>query len=101
MQNFQTGLKRRGVIWPQTAEVASIELIARYVANGEGFGVNVAIPTVMRERGVRVLALDGFTPMTMGVLWRGELAPVVSAVLEEVKRYSRETWPQWASAETS
>ncbi len=99
MRNFQAGLKRRGISWPQTVEVASIELIARYVANGEGCGVNLAIPSVMKERGVRVLPLEGFTPMTMGVLWRGEPSALVRAVLDEVERYSQETWPEWASAE--
>ena len=92
-------MKRRGLVWPQTVEVASIELIARYVANGEGCGVNVAIPTVMKERGVRVLPLEGFSPMTMGVLWRGEPSPHVQSVIDEVRRYSHATWPTWAMAE--
>jgi DNA-binding transcriptional LysR family regulator len=101
MRNFQAGLKARGIAWPQRVEVASIELIARYVANGEGFGVNVAIPSLTKERGVRVLPLEGFTPMTMGVMWRGEPSPHVQAVIDEVRRYSGETWPTWASAEAT
>jgi DNA-binding transcriptional LysR family regulator len=95
-RNFQAGLRKRGVTWPQTAEVASVELIARYVANGEGFGVNLAIPSVARHRGVRVLPLSGFTPLTMGLLWRGEPSPQVRLLIDELRRYSRATWPDWA-----
>jgi DNA-binding transcriptional LysR family regulator len=96
VRNFQAGLKKRGVVWPQTAEVASIDLIARYVAHGEGFGLSVAIPTATRERGLRVLPLDGFKPMIMGLLWRGEPAPAVRFMIEEVQRYACATWPDWA-----
>ena len=80
MRNFQHGLKRRKVSWPQAVEATSIELVTRYVANGEGHGVNLRVPAATKHRDVRVLDLDGFAPMTMGVMWRGEPAPVVAAV---------------------
>jgi DNA-binding transcriptional LysR family regulator len=93
MRNFQRGLKRLGVTWPQTVEAGSIDLTTRYVANGDGFGVNIGIDSVVKHRDVRVLPLEGFAPLTMGVIWRGEPSPLVRAVIEEVQRYSRETWP--------
>jgi len=96
MRGFQRELKRRRVLWPQTIEATSVEMVTRYVAHGQGIGVNVAIPEVIRHRDVRVLPLDGFEPMTMGVLWRGEAAPLVRAVIEEAQRYSKATWPKWA-----
>jgi DNA-binding transcriptional LysR family regulator len=99
MRNFQRGLKQREVTWAQSVEAASIELVARYVANGEGCGVNIAIAPVIRHRDVRVLPLEGFDPMTMGVLWRGDPSPLVQSMIDEVVRYSRETWPTWAAAE--
>ena len=99
MRNFQHGLKRRKVSWPQAVEATSIELVTRYVANGEGHGVNLRVPAATKHRDVRVLDLDGFAPMTMGVMWRGEPAPVVAAVIEEVRRYSHATWPEWAAEE--
>jgi DNA-binding transcriptional LysR family regulator len=99
MGNFQKGLKRLGVTWHQAVEATSIELVTRYVANGEGHGVNLAIPSATKHRQVRVLPLDGFPPMIMGVLWRGEPGPLVRAMIEEVQRYSHETWPNWASQE--
>jgi DNA-binding transcriptional LysR family regulator len=96
MVGFQRGLKRRGVVWPQAVEATSVEMVTRYVAHGQGIGVNVAIPEVIRHPEVRALPLDGFEPMTMGVLWRGKPTPLVRAVMEEAQRYSKATWPKWA-----
>ncbi len=96
MRNFQKDLKRRGVTWPQAVEATSVELVTRYVANGDGCGVNLAIPAIIKHRGVRALPLAGFEPMTMGVLWRGEPTPLVRSMIGGVRSYSHETWPDWA-----
>ena len=96
MRGFQRGLKRRGVVWPQTIEATSVEMVTRYVAHGQGNGVNVAIPEVIEHPDVRALPLEGFEPMTMGVLWRGEPTPLVRAVILEAQSYSKATWPKWA-----
>ncbi|MEO6246467.1 MAG: LysR family transcriptional regulator, partial [Opitutaceae bacterium] len=54
MQNFQRDLKRRRVVWPQALEATSVELVMRYVANGEGFGVvNRAVLGHLKHRDVR------------------------------------------------
>ncbi len=98
-RNFEQGLKKRGVIWPQTIEAGSIDLVTRYVANGDGFGVNIGIDSVVKHRDVRVLPLEDFVPLTMGLIWRGEPTPLVRAVMEEIQRYSRETWPDRFVAE--
>ena len=95
-RNFQRGLKKHGVAWPQTVEATSIELVADYVANGDGFGVSIAIAPIVRKKEVRVLPLPNFEPMTIGVLWRGEPSPLVRAAIEVVQGYARETWPDWA-----
>lgn len=99
MKNFQRGLKKRGVTWAQAVEATSIELVTCYVANGEGHGVNLAIPGAIRHPDVRALPLEGFDPMTMGLLWRGEPSDLVRAAIAEIQRYSRATWPQWAVAD--
>jgi DNA-binding transcriptional LysR family regulator len=97
MQNFQRDLKRHRVVWPQAVEVTSVELVSRYVANGEGYGVvNQAALGSVKHRDVRVLPLEDFEPMTMGALWRGEPSALVRGAIEEVQRYSRETFPDWA-----
>lgn len=98
MAGFQRDLKRRGIVWRQTVEATSLELVTRYVANGEGHGVNIALPSVIKHRDVRALPLEGFTPMTLGILWRGVPSPLIQAAINEVERYSRETFPQWAAA---
>jgi DNA-binding transcriptional LysR family regulator len=100
MVGFQRDLRRRGIVWPQAVEVTSAELVMRYVKNGEGFGVgNLAVPSINKNRDIRVLPLDGFEPMTMGALWRGELTPLMRSTLEEVQRYVRETFPAWAAGD--
>ena len=98
-RNFQSGLKKRGVAWPQSIEATSIELVADYVANGDGFGVSIALMPIVRRRDVRVLPLMGFAPMTVGAVWRGEPSPLVRALIEVVQGYAREQWPEWACAE--
>ena len=100
-RNFQRGLKKRGVIWPQTVEATSIELVSDYVANGDGFGVSIAIAPITRKRDARALPLPGFTPMTIGAIWRGEPTLLVQALIEVVQGYAMETWPQWTCADES
>lgn len=100
MQSFQRDLKRRRITWPQTVEVTSVELVLRYVANGEGFGViNRAALLSVKHRDVRVLPLEGFEPMLMAVLWRGEPTALLREVVDGVQRYSHETFPDWACAD--
>jgi DNA-binding transcriptional LysR family regulator len=101
MQSFQRDLKRRRIVWPQAVEATSAELVWRYVANGEGYGlVNRAALAGLKGRDVRVLPLDDFEPMTMAALWRGELLPLLRAVIEEMRRYSHATFPEWACTDS-
>ena len=90
-QAFQRDLKQRGVTWRQTIEATSLDLVTRYVANGDGIGVNVQVGVA--TRGVKVLALPDFTPVTVGALWRGELTPLSRAMIESVREYAQKTWP--------
>jgi DNA-binding transcriptional LysR family regulator len=92
-RGFQRELKRRGVSWPHIIEATSLDLVTRYVANGDGIGLNVqaAVPAPVRD--VRVLPLIGFEPVTMGAVWRGEPSPMARAVIEGVRNYARVTWP--------
>ena len=97
MQSFQRDLKRRRIVWPQAVEATSVELVWRYVANGEGYGVvNRAALASFKGRDVRALPLDDFEPMTLAALWRGELSPLVRTVVEEMQRYTHATFPDWA-----
>ena len=53
----------------------------------------------MRVPGVRLLPLKDFSPVTIGALWRGELTPLNRAMLEAVRSYATERWPDWAVAD--
>lgn len=91
---FQRELKRRRVTWPQGIEATSVDLIGRYVANGDGIGVSVEKAFATNPRELRVLPLEGFAPVGMGVLWRGEASELLRAVIEEVGAYTRALWPE-------
>jgi DNA-binding transcriptional LysR family regulator len=91
---FQAELKRRKITWPFSIEASSLELITQYVANGDGIGVGIALPEINRHRDVRVLPLDGFRPVELGVRWEGEPSPLLRLTLQHIQRYVRETWPE-------
>lgn len=91
---FQKGLKKRRIEWPPAIVASSLELVARYVANGYGIGVSVGVPEYVRSFKVRALALDGFAPVEIVALWHGRPAPLIEAVLDEARRYALQQWPQ-------
>ncbi len=98
-QLFQQGLKRHGVTWPVAIEASSMELITRYVANGDGVGVSIAVPDLIKHPRVRCLPLEGFAPVELAAVWPGEPTPLLRAVLAEIQRYITEFWPAAAVAE--
>jgi len=93
---FQQGLKRRRVNWTTAIEASSMELITRYVANGDGIGASIAVPHLLNDTRVRVLALDDFPPLELSALWPGAPSPLLRTFLAEAQRYIRENWPQAA-----
>jgi DNA-binding transcriptional LysR family regulator len=94
-RQFQKSLRRLGVEWPLAIEASSLELVVEYVANGYGYGVNVEMPGLVEHPQVRVLPLEGFEPVEIVALWRGEPTPVIQAVLEQAQTYVRQQWPEW------
>ena len=96
---FQAGLQKRRVTWPVSIEASSLELITQYVANGEGCGVSIALPEIVTHRDVRILPLEGFDPIELGVFWRGEPTPLIRLALQHIQTYVRETWPDAAIAD--
>lgn len=71
-----------------------MELVTRYVAMGEGVGVNVAVPDIIRHPQVRVLPLEDFNLIELAAVWSGELTPLLRAVLGELQRHAAKHWPQ-------
>ncbi len=96
---FQKGLQRLKVDWPTTLEASSLDIIGWYVANGYGIGLSVEAAEAKRP-GVRILPLEGFGPLEVAALWRGQPTPLIRAVLEEGQRYVRQIWPQWQCDDT-
>ncbi len=94
-RNFQRELRSRGIKWPQTVEVTSLDLIQRYVANGDGIGLGVLVDSKKKSRGVRLIPLD-FQPITLGALWHGTLSAAAQATIEGVRAYAKRMWPEAA-----
>jgi DNA-binding transcriptional LysR family regulator len=93
VRSFFRVLKRKGVSWPQIVETTSLDLVTRYVANGDGIGLNVLVNPKVKSKEVRLLPLTGFAPITMGALWRGETDALQKAAIDGVRDYVRTTWP--------
>jgi DNA-binding transcriptional LysR family regulator len=98
-RDFFATLQKRGVTWRNVIEVSTLDLVTRYVANGDGIGLNVLVHPKAKSREVRLLPLEGFAPVTMGALWRGEPTPLVQTAIDSVRDYARVTWPDWACEE--
>ncbi len=98
VQRFFQELKTQGATWPHVVEATSLDLVTRYVANGDGIGLNVLVDRKARQPGVRVVPLPGFSSLTMGALWRGQPSETVLAVIEGVRTYAKAKWPDWVCA---
>lgn len=100
-QLFQAGLKRLNITWPVSFEASSLGLTLQYVASGDGVGVSIAVPEMVKHPQVRVLPLDGFDRLELAAVWQGEPSPVVRALLDEMQRYTAQHWPMDTAAGVS
>ena len=73
--------------WKQTIEVNSLDLIQTYVLDGFGYGLSVLIPDSKLPKGLRILPLNGYPPLVIGLFWMGKMAPVVEAFGAEMQKY--------------
>ncbi len=83
-------MARHRVVWLAGIEVASLDLIESYAANGFGIGLSVAAPKTSISPRVRVLKLDDFVPVVVGALRRGKLTGLMEAFLEELQRRAQQ-----------
>ncbi len=88
-KRFQEGLARLKVDWFPSVEVSSVELVVTYVAHGFGVGLSLDIPGTKLPAGIRALPLEGFAPVSMGVMWRGRLSQVARAFVEEAEKRAK------------
>jgi DNA-binding transcriptional LysR family regulator len=80
---FQDELQRRGLDWLPALELSSLDLIVRYVAQGFGVGLGIALPKPKLPAGVRAIPLDDFPAVPFSALWTGRLTPLGEQLLEE------------------
>lgn len=83
---FQQELQRRKIEWFPMLELASLDLVARFVAEGYGAGLVLDIPGATRPPGVRALPLPGFPEVSFHALTHGNRVPMVELFIEEAER---------------
>jgi DNA-binding transcriptional LysR family regulator len=83
---FYEELRQRKVEWYPSLELASLELVGRYVAEGFGVGLTVIQKDVPTPKGTRQVPLTGFPPVPYAALWLGKANPLIESVLEEAGR---------------
>ncbi len=86
---FQDGLAKLKVDWFSGIEVSTVEMVQTYVANGYGIGVTVGAPKMKYHPQVRRLGLDGFEPVTFGVLWQGRRTVLLDALFKILESAAR------------
>ncbi len=87
---FQEGLNKLKVDWFSSIEVSTVEMVQTYVANGYGIGVTVRVPKMKYHPQVRLLPLDGFEPVTFGVLWQGRRTVLLEALFKILEQAARD-----------
>ncbi len=83
---FQQELQRRKIEWFPMLELASIDLVARFVAAGYGSGLALEIPGVARPPGIRALPLPGFPEISFHALTLGNHSPLMELFIAEAEK---------------
>lgn len=89
-RHFEAKLAAMGVEWFPAIEASSVDLIETYVASGLGIGVSVAVPGKKLAANVRMLPLQNFPPIRIGVMWKGKKLPVMEQFLVMARQRAKE-----------
>lgn len=89
-KHFHAGLKKMKLAWTTSIEVTSLELIELYATLGFGVGLSLEIPNRRPRKGLRVLPLRNFAPLTVAALWVGNLSSVSATFLADIKKLANE-----------
>jgi len=81
-RDFQQELQKRGVEWPASLELPSLDLVARYVDEGYGIGLSICLPGVETLPNTRRIALPGFPKLRVVALWMGTLSALQKRFVE-------------------
>jgi DNA-binding transcriptional LysR family regulator len=83
---FQQELQRRNIEWYPTLELASLDLVARFVMEGYGIGLMLDIPGAGRPPGTRALALPDFPGVGFYALTSGNRSAMVELFIAEAEK---------------
>jgi DNA-binding transcriptional LysR family regulator len=83
---FQQELQRRKIEWFPMLELASVDLVSKFVAAGYGAGLVLNIPGSVLPPGVRALPLDGFPLISFHALTFGNRSPMADIFIEEAEK---------------
>lgn len=89
-KHFHEGLKKMKLAWATSIEVTSLELIELYAALGFGIGLSLRIPNRRLRKGLRVIPLRNFPPLTVAALWIGDLSDLTATFLGDIKKLASE-----------
>lgn len=87
---FQRELTKKQIVWRPSLELGSNDLVLRYVSEGFGVGLSLKHPRLTLPKSVRALPLQGFEPMTFGLLWNGKLGDLGKAFLEQAVELAKQ-----------
>ncbi len=88
-RSFQQELQKRGVEWPASLELPSLDLVSRYVAEGYGIGLSICMPGADPLPGTRRVPLPGFPLLRVAALWMGNLSPLQKIFVESAEALVR------------
>ncbi len=83
---FQQELQKRKIEWFPTIELASIDLVERFVTEGYGAGLVFDIPGTTRPPGLKVLPLNGFPEISFYALTLGTRSPMAEIFVAEAQK---------------
>jgi len=83
---FQKELQSRGIDWYPSLELASLELVTRYVASGFGVGLALDVPGARWPDGVRALPLNGFPKIVFAGFTSGPPGELATCFLDEAQK---------------
>lgn len=87
---FLEELRRRQVEWLPSLELGSLDLVARYAAQGFGVGLSVKQARIRLPKGVVELPLEGFPPVVFSVFHQARPGGLAKLFIEESRALARE-----------
>lgn len=80
---FLDELRRRQIEWMPSLQLSSLDLVARYAAQGFGIGLSVKVARIKLPKGVIELPLEGFPPVLFSVFHQPRTTPLVETFIQE------------------